>query len=628
MCGIAGLLANPKSSFNGLEELLSEKAKHLALCSIADRGPDAGGEWQDKSLWLGHRRLAIVDTNSRGTQPLQRGQHVIAFNGMIYNYRELKRELTNKGYQFTTDTDTEVILYGWIEWQENLLSRLNGMFAIALWNQANKTLFLIRDRMGKKPLYYRKWKNGVAFGSRFDTIEALTEQTNLSSNALSWLLTLKYLPDPLSASEDIHKVPPGHLLKITETGVKTEKWYDIRPDCRYFNLSGQSLHKNLHSLIESAVAERLVSDVPLACFLSGGIDSAIITAMARSKGHLNTFTVSSENQMFDESALARKTAEYFKTNHHEVCLTLDGQLDLIDQLFNSALDEPFGDSSALPSLFVSKAMKEVATVALSGDGADELFGGYRKYQGELGVRFWTNVPSPVRGVLRALISKFPKQRSGVVTDKFRQIDRFLAGAELNPLSRHAAWMSVISSVPELGNLLNDNCSNKLREKLLSVNIPENVDELSAVLLRDIHNVLVSDMLVKIDRTSMYNGIEVRSPFLDHRIVEASIAIEGKQKIAWGQGKKILREVFRCDLPHELFSAPKRGFEIPLVDWLRGPLNRVLKNSLSPDFLVYNNLEPKIGSIIRDGVEQGLYPHAELGWTLVSIYHWQQKRGFI
>ena len=441
MCGFAGFLSfNNQGSGSGSVDNLQENSMRRALATLENRGPDAQGLWKDDSLWLGHRRLSVVDRNVRGNQPFERSNLLLVFNGMIYNYREIRGELIKRGYQFSTDTDTEVIINGWTEWQLGLLERLNGMFAFAIWDKAKKKLFLVRDRFGKKPLYYRQWRSHLAFGSRFDTVEALTESETLSPEALSWLLTLKYIPDPLSASREIKKVPPGHIISISKDGgVDAQRWYRPLPNEDFTKTRFSK--KNFRMLMSSAVNERLVSDVPVACFLSGGIDSAIVAALARESGTVDTFTVGFDNSRFDESKLARETAKYLGTSHHEVHLTINEQLGLVDQLLNTALDEPFGDSSALPSLFISNEMKKVATVALSGDGADELFGGYRKYQGELVIRFWEHVPLPLRASIKLLISGLPKRRSSQITENFRRFDRFLSGAELDPVARHAAWMS-------------------------------------------------------------------------------------------------------------------------------------------------------------------------------------------
>ncbi|MDA8881839.1 asparagine synthase (glutamine-hydrolyzing) [Alphaproteobacteria bacterium] len=628
MCGFVGYLTLDKSAAaKGTVANLMEKSKQDALKTIERRGPDAEGEWQDHHLWLGHRRLSIVDTSTRGLQPMRHGSHIIAFNGMIYNYHYIREILIQKGYKFQTDTDTEVIIAGWAEWNEALLPRLQGMFSFAIWDQPNKSLFLVRDRFGKKPLYYRNWRNDLAFGSRFDALEALTENVTLGEDALAWLLTLKYIPEPFSAADDIKKVPPGHFVRVNTNGQKIIQWHEFQPDSDTTNAPYSEQKQKLRDNLDQAVSDRLVSDVPIACFLSGGIDSAIIASIARNHGPIDTFTAGFDDNFLDESKMARETAKHLGTNHHEIRLKNNDQLSVIEQLFSTALDEPFGDSSALPSLFVSKAIKNQATVALSGDGADELFGGYRKYQGELAVHTWRRLPRAIRLGIKIIINNLPKARAKKLTDKFRQLDRFINGAELGVTERHAVWMEVASSAPDIQKFIQKSKHEDLIKILNEIFIPSGMDSLSATLLRDIKTVLVSDMLVKIDRTSMDNGLEIRSPFLDHRVVNMSLAIEGRQKIAWGQGKKILREAFKNDLPQKVFATPKRGFEIPLNNWLLGPLQDQLKAALAPEFLSYNKLDPKLGLELQKGIEQGQLPHAELGWSLMSIYHWQKQRGF-
>ncbi|MDB2528246.1 asparagine synthase (glutamine-hydrolyzing), partial [Alphaproteobacteria bacterium] len=523
MCGFIGVYsALPDNVDFDLQNALETKKREIALKSIESRGPDAEGQWQDQHTWLGHRRLSIVDTSARGNQPMEYGDLVVVFNGMIYNFRDIRQTLIQKGYKFHTETDTEVILAGWAEWQQDLLPRLHGMFAFALWDKAAKRLILARDRFGKKPLYFRNWHGAFAFGSRFDAIEALTETAQLSHEALSWLLTLKYIPDPFSASDEIQKLPAGHVLEITGDKQTITKWYMAQPDAAALSLSVSSQRQNLRAMLDQAVAARLVSDVPIACFLSGGIDSAIIASLARNHTHIDTFTAGFDQSLFDESKIARETAKHLATNHHEVRLKEEDQFGMIDQLLNTALDEPFGDSSALPSLFVAKAIKPHATVAL--------------YQGELAARAWHRLPGTLRYSLKTIINALPHSHTHRLTEKFRHLKRFMHGAERDAYHRHAAWMEVASSAHDIQLMLDKNKHEDLVNMLRRIEKPDGMDNLSLTLLRDMHTVLISDMLVKIDRTSMQAGVEVRSPFLDHQVAEMAMAIDGKHKIAWRQGK--------------------------------------------------------------------------------------------
>ena len=571
MCGFVGYITCAADHSNiGARVAISAENQQKALATLEYRGPDAEGQWQDQHAWLGHRRLSIVDIGARGNQPMEYGNLVIAFNGMIYNFRDIRQTLIQKGYKFHTETDTEVVLTGWAEWQQDLLPRLQGMFAFTLWDKAAKRLILARDRFGKKPLYFRNWLGAFAFGSRFDAIEALTATVPLNHEALSWLLTLKYIPDPLSASDEIQKLPAGHVLEIAGEKQTITKWYQAQPDAVALSLSASSQRQNLRSLLDQAVAARLVSDVPVACFLSGGIDSAIIASVARNHTQIDTFTAGFDQNLFDESKIARETAKHLGTNHHEVRLKEEDQFGMIDQLLNAALDEPFGDSSALPSLFVAKAIKPHATVALSGDGADELFGGYRKYQGELAARAWHRLPGTLRHSLKTIINALPHSHANKLTEKFRQLQRFMHGAELDAYHRHAAWMEVASSAHDIQLILDENKHEDLVNMLRRIETPSAMDNLSLILLRDMHTVLISDMLVKIDRTSMQAGVEVRSPFLDHHIAEMAMAIDGKHKVAWRQGKKILRDIFKNDLPKTVFDAPKRGLKYLSINGFAAP----------------------------------------------------------
>ena len=629
MCGIAGIFYKDIcQQSTDLAKRHRLKTYSSCLATLARRGPDAESEWAEGPVWLGHRRLSIVDLDERGTQPLQRGNFVVVFNGMIYNYREIRQQLIAEGYSFSTDTDTEVVVIGWAAWKHDLLPRLNGMFAFAIWDKNHQSLTLARDRFGKKPLYYRRDETSFAFGSRLDSIESLTGAVRLSADALSWLLTLKYIPEPFTAADDISKVPAGHLLEVSKSDQALTRWYDLTPDQQVASMSLSDQKSHLSDTMETAVSDRLVADVPIACFLSGGIDSAIVATLARKSGPLTTFTATFDDQFLDESCAARKTASALGTEHIEVQLTGDMQLDMLDRLFSDALDEPFGDSSALPAFAVSQAIKKQAIVALSGDGADELFGGYRKYQGELVAEAWQRLPQFLRSLLKVIITFFPSGRNSRFQDLFRQAQKFTQAADLSALERHAVWMELIAADDELSTIIGPSKHQELVLLLDRVKVAVGCDHMSAVLLRDIHIVLIADMLVKVDRTSMECGLEVRSPFLDHRVAEASLAIDGHNKVAWRCGKKILRDSFRNELPSHLFGLPKKGFEIPVNKWLSGPLQNRLAKATAPEFLDYNHLNPEFGRGLVHAITAGSLPHAELGWTLMSIYAWQAKRGFV
>jgi len=628
MCGIAGLL-----NYHGINEDSSTpfniKAAS-ALISIERRGPDDCGEWDDGICWLGHRRLSVVDLTASGHQPMQRGNLIISFNGMIYNFAYLRERLMGLGHKFWSKTDTEVILAGWQEWGVELLPRLNGMFAIAIWDTKDRVLTLARDRFGKKPIFWRHWKGGIAFGSRLDTVEALTERGQLSDTALAWLLTLKYIPEPLSAVDDINKIPAGHTLEISLNGTNLSRWYKLEPAVNVANLSLAEQTKLVrHSVIE-AVEDRLVADVPVACFLSGGIDSAIIASAARQSRKIDSFTVGLEmgdgsQWLFDEREDARETAMFLDTKHHETVIRPNEALEQIDRLFCTALDEPFGDASALPSMMVASAMRQQATVALSGDGADEVFGGYRKYQGELLVKYWQNMPKAVQQIFIHLISILPSHRKSYFGEGVRIVKKFLSGASLGPHERHAAWMA-ISDHSSLEQAIGTQASLISVENLLrGVTIPKTADPLTAVLLRDIAIILCSDMLTKVDRTSMEVGLEVRSPFLDHRVVETALSIDGRDKIKLGKGKHILRKAFQNDLPSNIFNRPKKGFEIPLARWLKTEFSEWTEIVLKPTFLEELGINPQMEKLWKKQLNEENHKTAELVWTLLSIHKWKSMR---
>lgn len=627
MCGFVGYLnLSGCEGQNSFEREKREKQNRALLC-LTRRGPDAEGDWSDENIWLGHRRLSVIDLDARSNQPMHFGQFALVFNGMIYNFQEIRVELEAKGCLFKTNSDTEVLLQGWATWKDELFARLDGMFALAIWDSDQKILTLARDRYGKKPLFYREWRGDFVFASNLDAVEAMTESLNLDSSAVSWLLTLKYLPDHVSVCGDVNKLSPGEMLEISFAGVRVKKWHkhsNVSDDFTHFDAAAQD---TLFTLLESSVSKRMISDVPMACFLSGGLDSAIIAGLASRKSKINTFTAVFNDKTFNEGMAARATALYLGSNHNEVILKEDDQMNLVRDLFTNALDEPFGDSSALASLAVCKAIKGTASVALSGDGADEVFGGYDKHKGEVVLSAWRRLPRHIKVIVRLLFSSMPSGRNGVLQNNVRKFTKFAVGADLPAVERHALWMTLLANDEGLERYIGREKQKELMNLISKSTISSSSDTINEALMRDLQIVLVSDMLVKVDRTSMFSGVEVRSPFLDHSVVEFSKSISGAEKVSWKSGKIALRKTFGKLLPPHVKAARKRGFEIPLTAWLQGPLNSMFKKAVSPDFLQYINVDTGLGNHINDRVAAGDFANSELAWTLMSIYHWCEKRNF-
>jgi asparagine synthase (glutamine-hydrolysing) len=624
MCGIAGIVDWAGVGGDGDSARLER-----ALARLAPRGPDGEGRWSDGVALLGHRRLAIVDLSARGAQPMKHGDLVVVFNGMIYNYRVLRAELAALGHSFASDTDTEVLLRGWQQWGEALLPRLNGMFAFALWEQRARRLVLARDRFGKKPLLYSQHGRRLAFASDLRALEHLTGPRALDPEAVRWLFTLRYIPEPWSILAGIRKLPPGHLAEFSGGGLVVRRWHGRRPGTAPRFADEREAAEALRGCIETAVSDRLIADVPVGAFLSGGIDSAIVTAcMRRSSADVRTFTVGFEGAApyYEERPAARELARHLGTVHTEIAIDAAQTLDAIEPVFR-ALDEPFADSSAVPAFLIARETRKYVTVALSGDGGDEVFGGYRKYQGELLAGHYQRIPHWLRRtVIEPLARALPESKSNVALELARRIRRFVAEAGAEPAARQAGWMRLLSETDSEA-LLGAGAAPVRLEPLIEQlrRSAGSSDPINAMLSADLQLGLPGDMLTKIDRTSMAHALEVRCPLLDPRVVDLAAALPGSWKLARGRGKAILREAFAGMLPPQVFERPKKGFEIPIAAWLQGALRELVEQTISP-----RGLEP-LGlraQPVRDwwrDLQSGRRDTSERLWTVIALVRWHAQR---
>ena len=621
MCGLAGLLAFDGVAQPGLEERLER-----AMTRIRPRGPDGQDQWRDDRCALLHTRLAIIDLSPDGNQPMHGHGGSIAFNGEIYNYRAVRDELVSLGYSFRTRSDTEVILAGWDAWGAALLPRLNGMFAFALWRAAESRMVLVRDRFGKKPLCYRKTKDGVAFGSDALALSTLAPHDNrIDRTALRLLLTLGYIPAPHGIYAEIGKLMPGHLAEVTPDGITVRRWFRLADAVT--RVEGQDVDAALVERFDAAVSARLVADVPVAAFLSGGIDSALVAASLAHKGHnIETFTVgfADSDAYYEERPAAREVAQHLGLPHHEIELSADGALDALDGII-SAMDEPFADSSAIPTYLLSAAMAQHVKVALSGDGADEVFGGYRKYQGELHAGRYQRIPA---GLRRALIEPvaglLPEGKHNPVLERARRLRKFVRHAAKSAPERQAAWASLLprAEVDELLGADDDPVTARVTD--LRTELGES-DPLNAMLYADIGLVLPDDMLVKVDRMSMAHGLEVRSPFLDPAVVGLAMGLSGTEKVKPGAGKAVLRRAFANRLPAEVFNRPKKGFEAPVARWLAGAWRERVMAATAPEFLeTMGFIETGPPRRWLDDLTKGRRDTAGPLWTLLVLHLWSEK----
>jgi asparagine synthase (glutamine-hydrolysing) len=629
MCGLAGLV-----DLAGLDRAEARVRMRRALDRLAPRGPDGEGLWDDAHCLLGHRRLAIVDLSPAGAQPMLRegdaGALALVFNGMIYNYGALRAELAGLGHRFTSDSDTEVLLAGWRQWRHALLPKLNGMFAFALWDPAPRELVLARDRFGKKPLIYRQSGTRLAFASDLVAAEHLAGAGAIDPAAIRWLFTLRYIPEPATALQGFAKLPPGHCAVHSPAGFRVDRWYDLGAAEKPRFADEAEAARALRARVEAAVADRLAADVPVGAFLSGGIDSAIVVAaMRKAASRVRTYTVGFEGvpDYYEERPAARQVADVLGTEHTEISVGAAEALGAVENVFDG-LDEPFADSSAIPTYLVARATRRHVTVALSGDGGDEVFGGYRKYQGELLAERYRAVPAPLRrGVIEPLARLLPEGKRHPLLEKARRLRRFVAHAGGDAATRQAGWMRLLPP-GEIDELLGpapaapalEHCIDTLRDAA------RDSDTVNAMLFADIALGLPGDMLTKVDRTSMASSLEVRCPFLDHRVVEAASAMPGAWKLKRGEGKAILRRAFADALPADVLQRPKKGFEVPIALWLAGPLRSLVETALDPGTLASHGIAAAPPRRWLAELESGRRDTSEKLWTLIAFTQWAARRG--
>ncbi|MFH6985097.1 asparagine synthase (glutamine-hydrolyzing) [Marinoscillum luteum] len=574
MCGITGIFA-----FNSVGRI---NLVHLEAATrrLEKRGPDVHNTWFDEVAGLGHRRLSIIDTSAAGNQPMKdvSGRYHIVFNGEIYNYKHLRTELQNEGCVFHSDSDTEVLLQAYIRWGQEVLPRLNGFFAFAIYDQEEESLFLARDRFGIKPLVYHVDGDRLLFASELKALMAYGLDKQINREALHLFFQLTYIPAPLSILEGVKKLLPGHYMMIQHGAVEIKKFYEFpyreAPPIRGLAEAKQQLITTLRK----AVTDRLVADVPLGAFLSGGIDSSVIVALASEEvKDLKTYSIGfKDNKYFDETHYAQLVADKFQTDHHVFSLTND---DLLAEVQNVVdyIDEPFGDSSALPVFILSKETRKHVTVALSGDGADEIFSGYNKHSAWL-MSQQTSARNSLIASLGGLWEKLPKSRNHKVTDTIRQLHRF-ASAQKMTLRERYWFLASFTNDLQIGRLLKSDYQTdhmSFKNNLLQL---MRVGELNEVLALDSQLVLQGDMLPKVDMMSMANGLEVRVPFLDPAVVEMAFSMHTDLKATSAGRKIVLREAFREVLPEELYQRPKHGFEVPLLDWFKGALKGELEKKV-------------------------------------------------
>lgn len=567
MCGIAGTFQiDPTRPTTG-------ERIHTALQCIAHRGPDDEGIYRNGSAILGHRRLSIIDTSSNGHQPFadNGGRYTIAFNGEVFNFQALRADLEAQGHTFRSHSDTEVVLRLYTLKGPAFLHDLNGFFALAIHDAQDDTLFLARDRFGVKPLLWSVVDGRFLFSSELRGLLALGAVREQDPVSARQYFAYHYMPAPNTVFKGSHKLLPGHSMTVDKGGARVERWYDVVAASKQVPRSTDP-QKTLFALMDDAVRLRLIADVPVGAFLSGGVDSSIVSALAaRHHKHLHTFSIGyADDPFFDESRYAEEVARHIKSEHSTFKLTREELAADYTRLL-AATDEPFADSSALPSFMLCERTRRQVTVAVSGDGADEVFGGYTKHQAELRWRSPGAAEQAVR-LLAPLWRALPRSRNGTWQNRFRQYDRFARLAN-TPEDRRFQELAAFTTHQEAGALVAGSIDpNELdqREGIFSEAF-RRMPGMNGALLADVLSTLPNDMLHKVDLTSMAHALEVRTPFLDKRVVEFAFSLPAEAKLVRGSGKHLLRTTFGHLLPPVVMTRSKKGFEVPLLDLLRGPM---------------------------------------------------------
>lgn len=625
MCGICGFVIPGRNE--RAEELLT-----LMRGSLKHRGPDDEGSYlyfgNDVQVGLGHRRLSIIDLSPTGRQPMKNedGSLHLVVNGEIYNFRELRKNLEEKGHRFYSRSDSEVILHLYEEMGTQCVSCLRGMFAFALWDERNEILFCARDPVGIKPFLYYWNAHRFLFASELHTLLLDSEVRRLIDfQALHIYLTLNYIPAPYTIIENCRKLSPGHYLILHRGQFEEKRYWHPEEKGQDQKLTEPEIKENLRKCLSHAVEEQMIADVPLGGFLSGGIDSSIVCALMASLSSrpIKTFTIGySDMPLFDETKYARALAHKYKTEHHEIILTSKDMLEVVPTVLDY-LDEPFGDSSVIPTFVVSHETRKEVKVALSGDGGDELFAGYRMYLGERWYRRYRHLPTFIRlTLLKPIFDKLPASRDNLTGDLIRRLQKFLRGQGETLWARFMSWNEIFPThlreellMKNKTTLLNPAAS--LFQPLLE---PEKEDYLNQLLLADFLISLPGDMLWKVDKMSMANSLEIRVPILDHEFCAYAFSLPSAVKLKGNRRKYIFIEAFADLLPREILTKPKWGFEVPISKWLKTSMKYLLDEYLRREKINRQGIFD--GSVIEKLVQDFLYRNAEAGWHLWNLIVFQ------
>ncbi|MEQ1643020.1 MAG: asparagine synthase (glutamine-hydrolyzing) [Pyrinomonadaceae bacterium] len=624
MCGITGWVNLEKSTSNNH----TEAVLHSMCERILHRGPDSEGLWMDDTVALGMRRLSIIDLHT-GDQPVfSEDKSVVAMiNGELYNYREVRADLEKRGHKFRTQTDVEIVPHLYQIYGDDLVDHINGMFAISLWDTAKKKLILARDRFGEKPIYYGVFDGKLLYASEPKAILAHPAvEAELNLDALRHYLSYDYVPAPHSIYKGIFKLPAAHILTVENGEIKTRRYWDLSWEKSEKPASLTNAAGELRDLMSDAVRMRLVADVPLGILLSGGVDSSAIAAFAvqHATEKVKTFSIGFEEDSFDESKYARQVSHHLGTEHYEATLSVGTAADLITEI-GTWLDEPLSDGSLIPTFMLSRFVRHHVTVALGGDGGDELFAGYPMYYGHKVAKMYSTVPGFIRsGMIEPIVKRLPVSTKNLSFEY--RAKRFVRSSHYDLITRHHSWFGSFSIeeqtallTPEVRQRTSDDIYCEAREMLEQCDAASEIEQMQYL---DMNFYMAEDILTKVDRASMAVSLETRAPFLDPRIGQFAASIPLDYKLRGSKGKYILKKSLEGLLPDEILHRKKKGFGIPIAEWLKGRLNPLMHDLLAPERLKDQGLfnAEYVQTLIAEH-EKGMASHHKQLWTLLVFQLW-------
>jgi asparagine synthase (glutamine-hydrolysing) len=623
MCGIAGLYSNSSHP----DEVI---IKQMNDC-LVHRGPNESGTFVDGPIGLASRRLSIVGLDS-GRQPIfnEDGSIAVVFNGEIYNYEPLRENLQEQGHEFSTDTDTEILVHLYEERGDTFVNELDGMFAFALWDGPHERLVLARDPMGIKPLYLGiEPDDRVAFASELSALFPLDfDFGGLYRPAIAEYFAFGYIPAPKSAFQNVSKLLPGELVVVSNSEIDRSRFYTPNIDRVGYDLATAA--SNLRTRVEQAVKERLQADVPLGVFLSGGVDSSIITGVLTDirDDPVSTFNVGFDESQFDETWAAREVASYHNTDHNEYKVSPSDVRSVINEVVPT-LGEPFADSSILPTYVVSQKTREDMTVALSGDGADELFSGYSKYRGEYYSKYYRVIPRAIRrNVIKPSVNRLPASRGTKTGNAIRQAQKFVRSGETNTAERQYQWMALATtqSSPAIKHVdVQDRAVNRIADAQAEAvaTLPESrQDALAVMQMTDARFALPDGILKKVDSASMLNSLEVRVPFLDTDVFEFAMELPTSKKITPTEQKLVLKRAFNDVLPEKILQRGKQGFEVPIGEWFKNEFRSEFTETVSESETDMVDTD-FVRELYREHVD-GARDHAQFLWAVYVFLRWHKR----